>query len=931
MAMRTRTRTWHFVGLAVLLGSGAFSLAATPPAGSAPVQELWRKVEAAGKFTFGAPWRCPMPWRIAHGLKALEEIIRNYPGGVDEAAARLRIARIPAGCQTDSGRNAAMYQTGLAQDILRKLIAKAPDTPGLAGAVADAGRAEAGFGKDWSAQSFAGDAADCLRARWKGGADDAAQAGFMLAIHFTSDPAARRVLLKDLSDRFPKSPWAAFAQFSIVRDDNRRPKAEDGVLPYIEFADAHQKEDIGGLSLFWAATLLGQGPWLIPEDQKGRDPIPRWTRAMELYLRLAKEHPELDVERMEGLLGLPPVRGITLSAFGPKFGPDTAGFERLCQEYVSLRPGEVHDAIVGALVDMNRLRAGPLAPPETHRPKVAEYLIRFWDGVEKIADPNRMEEVLLGRAWFFARVGSEGRDSTEVRRTCERMRKDYPRGRFTAPALDLLAVQAEDGKQGEEAVAHWRRLIEEHPTHPLAGPGAVHVAELDARPGGGEKWRGALADARKRFADDPVLEAAVPALRGESFEAEDFPAEAAGEYRQALKAWHPYWPDVLEIGTRLGGLSSHQRLIGLEVSRLVIQEKLGELEPFEKGGFKDLVLYRKALRAKGEEGVALLKKVLADFPESPLGARAWIGIANALAGMEKYDDARQAYASAIKSPRASSADALIARLLIARLNYHRLGTVKTKLDDKELAEARKLVQDLASEDAQVRAGAVAKLLALGPAATEVLEAARRTGSKEVADRAGELLEKTYLAETVEALRLYREAVLTKKLGDGLAGELAFLNRTLWLGPLPWTVSKDPGKCWLVNGTLDVVLHDGTRQKVRVSHDFDQYEKAACIGEKDMLRLVEAMGISGKPGPGEDGYPRQVLRKALVVGEAADGPGGAGSVLLSPTLRIGGVRFLDKDRTKVEIRYSQGDRGGTVRLEKRSGMWYLTEASEQWRK
>ncbi|MHC4398042.1 MAG: hypothetical protein ACYTG0_00005, partial [Planctomycetota bacterium] len=406
-------------------------------AGPAPAASiLWDEARQAAEFSFRSPRRNSNAWARAYRRRPLQEIAKRFPGGIDEARARLELAWL--GSSNWRGSNRARHHVVSAQRIVTRLIDEAPHTPGLLEAAYKASLDASGLAD--GSTSYYRVAREFLDSRWRAGGDDAPKAGFLLgeiilSSHLTKLHFQQRVerveQLARVAERYPESYWGLLGRVETFP----RCASKSDLEPYLKFADAHRGHPAAGVALARASSIGGYGTGTRDVD----DARERLELAMELQLRFAREHPT-GVTLDDAYRARWRYRQTDDSRFGSPGWPsiqlrrrqhcsDPTRVEALCRQYFALRPF----ASFGRAFRYTLAKAkGIYGDPEA----IQKYCVQTWDRIEELASPEKRQEVLAARVHHDLYSGWGPGDLDEARKHAERLMKEYADGSEVPAILD---------------------------------------------------------------------------------------------------------------------------------------------------------------------------------------------------------------------------------------------------------------------------------------------------------------------------------------------------------------------------------------------------------------------------------------------------------------------------------------------------------------
>ena len=854
--------------LAIILIIGLFK-----NAGAAHIEKLWQAVDRARQITFHSYYRHPGFARRVAETRALEEIVRLAPGGLDEARARSALAEI---CSHGGNAAVRMEHRYRAQTLLRELMKK---QPGLA--------------------------------------------GFMLGRErIIKERQAYRTVHQKVVERYGDTHWGQYAQLHLLKDDTGRP-LKGATKPLFEFEKRHRGDELGLRALKSLSFWFGHN-----KDQRGINPVPNWTQAMEVNLLIARHYPAARQRSFE------------LYGFEPKFSGDARRLEELFEQYIALNLG----AWSYHLRQLAKAKGLPEDSPE--------FYIAFWDAVERRCEPDGRAAVAAGRARFFyseGRYKREHKSRTEFFGASRRVLKDYPKSVFAAEMLDLMAcamLEQKDSNEADhaEATKFWRQLLETYPDHPVCRWIAVDLASLEKLAGSLAEQRSQLEAVLKNYPSDTGFDIAIPYLIGESFEREKKLGPALRYYQRTLDAWDKMSPalrgDYLSIW-----FASSQSLpwqVRFSFVHQKIREKVALWRRFESTEFHDLLAWQAIHQFDGKVRREGLEQFLKDFPRSTLAAEAKCELARQYELAKEFDKARKLLTSIIDNKSSRHADVLIARLAISRMNILKLGAAP-KLDKKQTTTATKLISQLGAETFAKREAAAKQLLALGPAVHDLLDRAAKSKDLEVRARARSVMQGVLAIEMRTALQDYEKTLRDKQTNE-LVADAAAIHRVWWhkqrerwkrYGPADeQQAPQEPSPtAWsLVPADTTIVFRDGRQQDVELSHRFEPLKNAATLHSADMMRVARALNIPTKltKPPTDKDPPKSELKtlfeqaREQVLPSSRLRHGIHPVIFFGPAVHMSQIHFLNDEQTKAQLHFRYGASGGSERLEKKDGKWIIVE-------
>jgi tetratricopeptide (TPR) repeat protein len=501
---------------------------------SASVSQLWDELNSARSFSFDTPLRNPTVWRAMNVLRAAEQIVERFPGGLDEARARLWLAHLGESQWTQSNR--ARYHVILAQRILERLMRERPDMPGLATAVADAAFSPT-VGLDGDAP-YHQSAVRYLRSRWEAGGEDAAEAAYCLGMLLnwsssfsdtTNERRERETLYEDLATKYPDSEWAFRARLRLPRVYHYKTVGRLLELADQYRGDASHREMLVDAALRTNFHLMQHGA--LRE---------RLESSLKIIRKRERDYPHSD-SRTWFPTGLP--YSIAYEPWPSFYVPrnerinDTAHIRELVQKYLLSDPLGLMLGTVSFLAERDGV--GMHKDPQGYR----EYCKIFWQQLEDTATAAQKPGALVARGMFMGPYSTA--DVEDARATLERLVRDFPRDRWTPVAMDALAQLAQNAKQPEQAEQWWRKLRDGFPEHPLSRLGFFELDQLDCERRSASERRDALAELEKQLPRDAVVPMLAAWHRGQTYLVEKRHDSADAEYQRLAKLpeqfFHTWW------------------------------------------------------------------------------------------------------------------------------------------------------------------------------------------------------------------------------------------------------------------------------------------------------------------------------------------------------------------------------------------------------
>lgn len=686
--MQSRLRTMDvpcrmmMVGLMLCIGGcadtdGQGTKAPTREYSAARVEALWKEVEQARRFSFDAPERKSGIWRASYEREALLKIVEECPGWIDEARARLRLARVGNGGES----NRARHQVVLAQQILEGLMEHAPKTLGLMGAVAEATHRSHGF-PDQSTPYYRR-AHEFLDSVWRADGPDAAEAGFYLAdLELPKSGQDKRVeQYEQVAEKYPESDWGIAARLRVIRLKQRDGEDFEQVEELLEFADAHAGKPLGGEALMHAAYCCGTRSVGRFRDRPESE---RLEKAAELYLRFAEEYPDWP-EQCEEYWVNENERGwqqreIPSIGWGGELTDDQLSkLETFCQQYFALRPYGKQSVIYGVLSG-----AKGFSGDEARR----RYSRVFWAEVEKLAAPALKDAALAAevRSHFYYSYSEE--TLAAASEALDRLIQKYPNGQHVPPVMDEVARNYIRHKRHEEAATLWRQLLREYPGHPLARVIALDLAYLEYQDAVGEQdretaeanWREALGELLKQYPDDVVVSVVAHYHRAESFARGERYEQAKAEYQDALEGW----PALAPGGG--GNICLHPVDLA-DLDRFAAGKMTRLNQP--KRYVKDTDLYGQLNPQTPADKIRTYQEVVEKCPDSPRASDHLFRLGRLLVSEKRYDEARRAFEKHLAQFSDHPGVMFSIRVRLLRLDYLKLGNAAEPLTQK--AAVKKLV------------------------------------------------------------------------------------------------------------------------------------------------------------------------------------------------------------------------------------------------
>lgn len=582
-------------------------------------EALWEQVERARRFSFDSREREKESfiWRRSYEREALLKIIEECPGDIDEARARLRLARL---IRVESNR--ARHHVVLAQGILTELMERAPDTPQLMPAVVRATHHAAGFPDRKTA--YYQRARRFLEARWNAGGEDAAEAGYHLAELMVSRARTRQESEQfqqhqQVAKKYPKSRWGQASRLRVIELRWVDTRAASCLEELIQFADTCPERSLAGEALFEAGAYWAEGT----SDRRRDVPLERLQKARELYVRLSQQYPNWP------------------------------------QEWEEYQEDE-----------QTRFWADHFAPRfpvsgELSGSQVVE--------VEKPAAPEVTEAVLAARVYYHLDESWGQEALAAAEEDLGRLTREYPGGRRVPSALDAVALRSLRNKHRQRASQLWKQLLEKYADHPLARIVALDHAYLEHLDSIGSQddkhpetnWRATMGQIIDRYPDDVVLRVVGHSLRAQSFSHAGRYEEAVDELNKALPDWAAVAPDV-----------GAGRVIGPHVITIDVVGNLAagrmNLTPGQKY-VKDSELYTERKPQTRAEQILFRQEVLERCPDSPRAANYLFELCQLLAAEKRYDEARASFNKYIQQYPSHAAIVLAARVWLIKLDYLQLG------------------------------------------------------------------------------------------------------------------------------------------------------------------------------------------------------------------------------------------------------------------
>ena len=884
---------------------------------------LWKQVDEARQITFHCLYRHPgLAVRIAE-TRALEAIVRQVPGGLDEAKARLRLAEI---CDHNGNLAVRIEHVRCIESLLRDLMKRQPGLEGLPSVLFDAcGTRMPRYLAD---ATFKEDVRRYLEARFRADQRDAAEAGFHLGRErIIKERDAYRAVHQQVVERFGDTYWGQYAQLHLLRNDSGRPLNGNAAGQLFRFAEKHRTDELGLKALQTLSFWHGRN-----NDQRGGNPVANWTKAMEVNLLIARNYPG--------------EQSIDMYASDPKFNGQAKRLEELFEQYFA----------INSLSWTHHLRQ--LAKAKGLPEDSPEFYINFWDAVELRCEADQREAVVANRARFFYEWGRYKRDHgarTEMFATCRKALKEFPKSVHAPEMLDLMAralLEQNDSsdEDREKAAALWKQSLESHPDHPVSRWIAVDLALLDKLAGDLPKHRRQLSAILEEYPNNDSLAIAIPYLIGESFEREKYLGRAIRHFEIALRAWGKLSPALRGryMSLSFGG-SSQPWQVRFSMDHKKIREKLALWKQFEATEFRDLLAWQSMFQGDGEARRKHLEKLLADFPKSKLAAEAKCELARQYKLAKQFDNARTVYGSVIDAKSSGAEDVLVARLGVARMNFLRQGTTP-KLAEQQAAFARKWIAQLGDAKFAVREAAAKNILALGPAVLGLLVESTEAKDLEIRTRARALMQGVLESELRAALRGYQDTI-AKKQADDLSMDVAEIHRLWWLKQrettsrrgttgeqlVPTEQASNPW--YLVSANITLILSDGSQRDAELSHRFAPLENAATLTLTDIMRVCRVLDIPtrlAQPKPAAKDDPK--LDSQSLFGKTRDRVLPVSRlrygriqpvVFFGPAVVASEIHFLNKERTRAELHYRYGASGGSEIFEKIDGRWIATGKGNHW--
>ncbi|MBY0522731.1 MAG: hypothetical protein K2R98_05010 [Gemmataceae bacterium] len=185
-------------------------------------------------------------------------------------------------------------------------------------------------------------------------------------------------------------------------------------------------------------------------------------------------------------------------------------------------------------------------------------------------------------------------------------------------------------------------------------------------------------------------------------------------------------------------------------------------------------------------------------------------------------------------------------------------------------------------------------------------------------------------------------MLPAKQPDALQEDTAAIFQDAWKKHMTELTERQPATPlapWsLFDGTLAVELADGTPREIELSLAFGANDRMVSLPRRKINELAQLLDIRSRrmgrgdgpvpPGSEESAYMKDVFRRVINVNQMAYQIG-YGEFVFSPAMRITRLRFHDAERTKAEVSFTLGQRGGSWIYEKRDGKWVRTGASGMW--